>query len=183
VAVVPYVRATHSDGQSWSAAKANLLEAGVNDVSYAPCVRVYHNTTQSITSATETSVAFNSERFDQAGNAADTMHDNVTNNSRLTARYAGVYQITAHIDWNTIPTPSTVLRIRKNGTDYLATLQFVAGTALDARQQIITTMASLAVNDYVEVRVIQTSGGAVTIVASDTGNNQDRCEFMMVRVG
>ena len=183
MAVVPYVRATHVDGQSWSAAKANLLEAGVNDVSYAPCVRVYHNATQSITNATEPTVAFNSERFDQAGNAADTMHDNVTNHSRLTCRYAGVYQVTAQIGWASGPGGPTDVRIRKNGTDYQGTLQIVGGTALDVRYQFASTLVSLGVNDYVEVRVLQTTGGALNISASGTGTVQDVCEFMMVRVG
>ena len=180
MAVVPYVRATHSDGQSWSAAKANLLEAGVNDTSYAPAVRVYHNATQSISSATETTVAFNSERIDQAGNAADTMHDNSTNNSRLTCRYAGVYQITVTIEWAASP-GITYIRFRKNGTDYIARNGFVAGTALDARYQTLTTLYPLAVNDYVEVRVWQ-QGGTINILASGTGTTQDTCEFMMVRV-
>jgi len=178
VAVVPYVRSTHVDGQSWSAAKANQLEAGVNDVSYAPAVRVTHNTTQSITSAVETSLAFNTERFDQAGNAADTMHDNVTNNSRLTCRYAGVYQITAHVEWATTPTTSAYIRIRLNGATNIAMNGFSGGT-IDYRQMHVSTLYAMAVNDYVEVRVNQGSGAGVNI--NSTANYSP--EFMMVRVG
>jgi len=177
VAVVPYVRATHSDGQSWSAAKANLLEAGVNDVSYAPAVRVTHNTTQSITSATETTVAFNTERFDQAGNAADTQHDTVTNNSRLTCRYAGVYQITANVQWNAAVSGEVYIRLRLNGATNIAMHGYATG--VDYRYMGISTLYALAVNDYVEVRVKQSSGGAV-LVNNPANESPD---FMMVRVG
>jgi hypothetical protein len=171
VPTIPYVRSTHSDGQSFSAAKANQLEAGCNDLSYAPAVRVYHNTTQSITSGVETTVAFNSERIDQAGNAADTMHDNTTNNSRLTCRYAGVHLIHAQIVWAAGITNAGYL-LRLNGTTYIADVEGSTG-----RNQV-TTVYPLAVNDYVELRVIQTSGGAVNI--SSIANYSP--EFMMVRV-
>jgi hypothetical protein len=174
---IPYVRATHSDGQSWSAAKANLLEAGVNDVSYAPVVRVYHNTTQSITNATDTTLAFNSERVDQAGNAADTMHDNTTNNSRLTCRYAGFYLIFGHASWASAPTSANIW-IRVNGATDIGK-SGVGATGGNYAHMSLMTGYQLAVNDYVELRVRQDSGGAINI--SSTANMSP--EFGMVRVG
>jgi len=178
MAVIPYVRATHSDGQSWSAAKANLLEAGVNDVSYAPCVRVFHNAAQAITTGTNTALAFNSERLDQAGNAADTMHDTVTNNSRLTCRYAGVYQITGNIEWVGNATGDRSCGIRLNGTTFIGQERRVASTTV-THEQVVTTLYALAVNDYVELVVNQSSGGNLNVsVVSNLSP-----EFMMVRVG
>ena len=175
---VPYVRATHSDGQSWSAAKANLLEAGVNDVSYAPAVRVYHNANQSITNVTLTALAFNSERFDQAGNAADTQHDTVTNNSRLTCRYAGVYQITGMVDWATNTNGGRQAQLWLNNATQIGALRLATVGSTNVCTIQVTALYALAVNDYVELKVYQDSGGALNVLAS--GNFSP--EFMMVRV-
>ena len=175
---IPYVRATHSAGGSWTAAKANVLEAGCNDLSYAPCVRVTHNANQSITTATATALAFNTEIFDQAGNAADTMHDTVTNNSRLTCRYAGVYQITGHIEWAASAVGQRTCQIRHQGATIISpTVYDTAGTGVT--QQCVTTLWKLAVNEYVELLVTQNSGGGLNV----TSNGSMSPVFMMVRVG
>jgi len=171
------VRSTHVDGQSWSAAKANQLEAGVNDVSYAPAVRVFHNVNQSITTGTDTALAFNSERFDQAGNAADTMHDTVTNNSRLTCRYAGVYQITGTVGFAANATGIRQAQIRLNGTTSLVLDRHTTVTANDDYINV-STLYLLAVNDYVELLAFQSSGGALNVLS--TANISP--EFSMVRV-
>lgn len=55
-------------------------------ITNGPSCRVFHNADQSIASGAETTVAFNQERFDPDG-----MHDPVTNNSRVTIPFAGVY--------------------------------------------------------------------------------------------
>ena len=181
MAVVPYVRATHSDGQSWSAAKANLLEAGVNDVSYAPAVRVTHNAAQSITTSTDTALAFNTERFDQAGNAADTQHDTVTNNSRLTCRYAGVYQITGMVEWaaDAAAASNRIVKIRwSSGPTFIAESQIRCATTI-ALQQNVSTLYALAVNEYVELVVWHDKGSSLNV--NVTGNFSP--EFGMVRVG
>lgn len=162
---IPYVRATHSDGQPWSAAKANVVEAGINDVSFAPAVRAYHNANQSIANATWTSLALNSERFDQAGNAADTMHDTVTNNSRLTCRYAGVYLITGNAQFAASAGGNNrLLRILLNGTTILGVGGDIYNPVVNqALPQQITTVYALAVNDYVELQVYQDSTAALNV--------------------
>jgi len=181
MAAIPYVRATHVDGQSWSAAKANLLEAGVNDVSYAPAVRVFNNANISITaSGVAQALTFNSERFDQAGNAADTMHDTSTNTGRLTCRYAGVYWVRGNAEFAANATGMRRLGIRLNGAgnDYARYSQGNQGAGNAVPIQVDSLML-LAVNDYVELMATQDSGGALNVLA--TGNYSP--EFMMVRVG
>ena len=176
---IPYAKTTHSDGQSWTAAKANQLENGINDVSYAPAVRVYHNAAQSITtSGTPQALAFNSERYDQAGNAADTQHDTSTNNSRLTCRYAGVYSISGTAEFASNSTGFRSLLIRVNGTTFIAN-QSTAALSGVATPLAVETKYSLAVNDYVELVANQTSGGALNVNSS--GNYSP--EFAMSRVG
>ena len=182
--VIPYVKQgapfvdTAGASGTFNAAKANAMDAGIFEAMQQPAVRVTHNATQSITSGVATALAFNTERFDQAGGSASTMHDTVTNNSRLTAIYAGVYQISGTIQYAASP-QITNLSIRVNGTTTIARHGYVAGTALDVRYQHISTLYALAVNDYVELIAAQTSGGAVNV--SSVGNESP--EFMMVRVG
>jgi hypothetical protein len=176
---VPYVRATHSDGQSWSAAKANQLEAGINDLSYAPCVRVSHNAAQSIPNNVQTTLTFNSERFDQAGNAGDTMHESVTNPSRLTCRYAGVYQISASVAFAGNATGARSLGIFHSAAAGFVAYQQQPSVSADVIEMTISTLWLMAVNDYVVMSVFQNSGGALNVNATPYHSP----EFMMVRVG
>lgn len=180
MAVIPYAAQTWTDAVSdVSGARMTVMEAGILAAHLQPAVSVYHNANQSINNATATALAFNSERLDTAAGVADTQHDTVTNNSRLTCRYAGVYQITANIEW--AATANTGLRdlyLRVGGTTIIAYTKTPASTISVTYQQNVTRLYTLAVNDYVEAVVLQTSGAALPVQA--TGNYSP--EFMMVRV-
>lgn len=170
----PYVPQTWTDGSSSaSAARLNYIEDGILELSYAPAVRVFHNAAQSIASATETALQFNSERFDQAANAADTMHDTITNNSRLTCRYAGIYLIGGHAQWAASPAGAQMY-IRLGGATIIGRTLI---NAADYQVMSLTTAYQLAVNEYVELVVRQSTGGALSIL-SGSGSP----EFWMVRV-
>ena len=179
--VIPYVKQTWVDNNvsnPLSAARLGVLEEGILDVSQAPAVRVFHNAAQSITSGVTTALAFNSERFDQAGGASSTMHDTVTNNSRLTAQYAGIYWIWGNVDFASNSTGYRQLFIRLNGATEIAD-EINPAVATTVTRIIVNCPYALAVNDYVELCVVQTSGGALNV--SSTGNLSP--EFGMVRVG
>jgi hypothetical protein len=174
---IPYVKQTWTDGVSqYTAARGGVQEDGIFNVSYAPAVRVTRSAAATITTGTNTTMTFDVERFDQAGNAADTMHDNSTNPSRLTCRYAGVYLITANIRWAGNATGDRYLSLLYNNTDEIAGVHDT-GDATENRQSV-STLWALAVNDYVEVRVHQTSGGNLDVTLSAKISP----EFMMVRV-
>lgn len=172
----PYTKQTWTDGvSSASAARLTVIEEGVRAAHEQPAARVTHNATQSIVSGTETSLAFNTERFDQAFGSTSTQHDTAVNNTRLTARYAGVYLVGANVEWSASPS-TCAFRLRLNGATYIAH----SGTVgVDNRQQQLTTIYALAVNDYVEVRVTQSSGGAINVNA--TANFSP--EFWFARIG
>ena len=179
MAVIPYVAQTWTDGvSSASAARMLVLENGISEVSLAPAVRVYHNATQSITTATETALSFNSERFDQVAGAASTQHDTVTNNTRLTCRYAGVYHIIGNAGFSGNATGVRIYQIRLNGATEIARAESTGSTAYNS-VQTVATLYVLAVNDYVELTVTQNSGGSLATLQA--GNYSP--EFMMVRVG
>jgi hypothetical protein len=96
---VPFVKdATFADGSGGgtpiTAAKLNNIEQGVFDAHLMPAVRVYHNASQSIPSATEPRWRSTASGLTPPAASASTQHDTVTNNSRLTCRYAGKYLIT-----------------------------------------------------------------------------------------
>jgi hypothetical protein len=180
--VVPYTKQVWVDNNGAnpvSAARMGVLEEGILDVSQAPAVRVFHNTTQSITSALQTVLAFNSERYDQAAGAASTQHDTVTNNSRLTCLYAGIYKITGHIEFAANATGLRLVNIQLNGTTEIARQETLNLGGADPCSLTVTSDYALAVNDYVQLRAYQSSGGALNVTVSANFSP----EFMMVRVG
>lgn len=142
-------------------------------VDFVPACRVYHDADQTIPNDTATVLSFNKERFDTDG-----IHDNTTNNSRLTCKTAGIYQITANVlfDQNAVGTRS--LRILRNGSVRIG-ISMVDATAATALGLVVTTIYELAVNDYVEVAVRQASGGNLAVTATLRMSP----EFMMVKVG
>jgi hypothetical protein len=134
--------------------------------------RAMHNTSQAITTATLTALALNSERFDN-----DAIHDTATNNSRLTCKTAGKYQISGSIEWASNATGERHCYIRLNGATSISAIVSPA-VATNVTAMSITTIYDLAVNDYVELAVYQTSGGNLNI--NSVGNSSP--EFMMVKV-
>jgi hypothetical protein len=135
-----------------------------------PCARVSNTADQSIPHATLTALAFDTERFDTDG-----IHDTVTNNSRLTCKTAGKYQITAQVRWQSNATGYREIRIRLNGTTQIC---IVRQGAHGLDMQVVTTLYDLGVDDYVEVMVYQNSGGALNVEKVA----QYSPEFMMVKV-
>ncbi len=176
---VPFVKQTWTDGVSaLSAARMTVIENGIYEVSLAPAARVYHNSTQSITTATQTILAFDGERFDHAAGVASTQHDTVTNNSRLTCRYAGNYQITASVEFASNTTGIRQVALWLNGASQIAAERTVPTTGGFPTLVNVTTLWALAVNDYVEVRIYQDSGGSLNVVP--VGSTAP--EFMWSRV-
>ncbi|MCL5291272.1 MAG: hypothetical protein M1548_01915 [Actinobacteria bacterium] len=146
--------------------------AGV--VSRRPAARAYHNTNQSIPNGVTTVLAFNSERFD-----TDNIHDLITNNSRLTCRTAGRYLIVGNCAFEFNPTGSRLVEIIKNGSFYSAQLSNNAVTTAGWGTNLsISVIEDMNVNDYVELRVLQTSGVAVNILSLANFTP----EFMMIKV-
>jgi hypothetical protein len=143
-----------------------------------PACRVFHNANQSINDVTVTTVAFNSERFD-----TDTMHDTVTNNSRITFTTAGLYLVTFNGGFAAAGDYSSALaQIRLNGVTGIA--EVFAGTQADANENYfitISTVYKFAVADYVEARVWQNNTANVARNLVALGNISP--EFSAVRLG
>jgi len=161
--------AKYTDAEAIAAAKTDPLL-----LNYTQGARVYHNANQSIPHNTLTALAFNSERYD-----TDTIHDNTTNNERLTCKTAGKYIITAGAGWAPNANKQRFLHIRLNGATYIASQVFKAAGDGEGTNMALATLYELAVNDYVEVLAYQYSGVAINIMSY--GNYSP--EFAMLRVG
>lgn len=176
----PYAKQTWTDGVSAaSAARLGVIEDGIYDAHKQPCCRTGHNANQSIANTTFTVLAFNTEVYDRDGLGTSTIHDNATNNSRLICRVAGAYSTKACIQWAANAVGIRQVNVRLNGTTTIGVETRSEVTADVAEVMTVTTDYDLAVNDYVEVVVYQSSGGAldVSLAASYSPT------FCMHRVG
>lgn len=127
---------TEATGLKWSA---------LPDIS----CRVYAGTATNL-STTFASIAFNTENFD-----TDTMHDNATNNSRITIKTAGKYHVGGQA--NTTANQAFGLRLLVNGGSLIGRIfQGNSGVTEGAN---ISTIYNFAVNDYIE---LQAATGAST---------------------
>ena len=131
-----------------------------------PACRVYHNTTQVMADATETVVAFNSERYD-----TDSMHSTVTNNSRITFTTGGLYLLTFNGVLAALTTYSLVYTFfRLNGTTSLGYAGFTP-TAFSASPNLVnTTVYKFAAADYVQVLIYQDNTANVGVNLNSGAN-------------
>jgi hypothetical protein len=132
------------------------------DMPAAIKAKAYKAAAQSIADNTATVITLDTEIFD-----TDTIHDTVTNNSRLTCKTAGNYTIVATIRWGNQNNGQRRTEILKNGSVVLAEAESQApGSGNGTVRQTVSAIEDLAVNDYVEIRVLQDRGGATDVEAA-----------------
>ena len=136
--------------------------------------KVYNSLDISIPNNTETTITFDSETYD-----TDNIHSIVTNTDRLTCQTAGKYLIMALITWATSNGTG-----RRQAFIYLNAAAIAIGRNDGLAQaspsaQLVATIHNLAVNDYVNFRCFQDSGGALNALAV----SQYSVYFMMARIG
>jgi hypothetical protein len=147
--LVPVVRG----GASYSTDISALGGGG----GFTEMCRVYISSAQSIPDTTQTTVSFDSESYD-----TDTMHEGVTNPSRITLATTGKYHFTFHGYF------------ASNATGYRYASIYTGGAALlsiDSKQAVNGTITGLQVHvegsytagEYFEVKVGQTSTGALNL--------------------
>ncbi len=120
--------------------------------------------TQTINNGTWTTVAFGNEVFD-----TNSFHDNTTNNSRITipSGKGGKYLITIQTFWANNATGSRDARIALNGSD-VDTPQTGYTPNSNNNAFASTNVISLTAGDYIELRVRQDSGGALSLYAANS---------------
>lgn len=129
---------------------------------HRPRVRVYRSLTQVFTHATEAAFQFNQEDYDN-----DVIHDNSTNNSRLTCKTAGIYEVWGTCQWTATggasPEGERRIRIKKNGSSYYAGQ---SESSEDIAFLSVYDQVTLAVNDYVELMGYCNTGNSEPTVAN-----------------
>jgi hypothetical protein len=173
--VANYVKTVWVDGVTpQSAANENAQEQGIYDAHFQPAALASHGSAQAIADATPTTLAFGAESYDQDGLGTSTIHDNSTNNSRLTCRVAWIYHVWWSFDFAPDATGYRYASVLKNGSLvrllWVAPLGGGAQTPMEGERTI-----ALAVNDYVQVQAYQGSGGSLNVEAG--------ASFGMFRVG
>jgi len=158
---MPYTSpATVVTGTPIASTWGNSVKAATDWLANPPACRVYHNTTQSLTTAVETPLAFNTERYDTAS-----MHDTVTNNGRITMPVAGLYMVSLHIEYAANATGVRYSSIRANGAStYLFQDTRSASSALGTVVNL-GGIVKLNAGDYIVAYAYQSSGGALNITA------------------
>jgi hypothetical protein len=139
-----------------------------------PAVRAYNSAVVATTDSTLTPITLDSERFD-----TDTIHSTSSFTERLTCHTAGIYFIWGNVGYATSSVGYRQTSIRLNGASTIIARTTSNGIASVATEHTVSTLYSLAVNDYVGLYAYQTSGGALNV----TQSVQFTPEFGMVRVG
>lgn len=139
--------------------------------------RVYNSANISIaTSGTRQFLTFDSEWYD-TGN----LHSTTSNTGRLTAPTAGLYHVGAGIAFAANATGYREIGLRVNGTDFILVQRTPSVGAVASTSIVATTIHQLDAGDYVEVGVVQTSGGALNVTAAATTSRT--CDFWITRLG
>ena len=136
-----------------------------NKTAFESC-KVYRTTSQSIPDSTATVINFDNEEWD-----TDDIHDNATNPSRLTCKVAGTYLVSGGVQWEANTTGRRLLAILQNGATVVIQIEATVSAANQWGGAIVIGIIPMAVNDYVELRAYQTSGGALSTHATGDGVN------------
>ena len=146
------------------------LELSVEADTYTPTARVRHSVDQSISNGVFTTLSFDTEDFD-----TNSIHDPVTNNSRITCQAAGKYLIGFSIYWSGGISGSAQRRVDlvKNGTTSMG--RDVSGGASNR----LAVVLDMVVGDYFHLSAYQESGGVLNVLSL----GGESPIFYMTRIG
>ncbi len=112
---------------------------------------------QTFTTEVEAAVGFNTEEFDSS-----TMHDLVTDNTKIVVPITGKYLVTTYVEWENNSTGIRKATLKKNGATTLRVHRVNAVNG-DATSQHFTEPYSLTAADSLEILPYQNSGGNLSI--------------------
>jgi len=151
-------------------ARCNTSEANVMIVENATlsCIQIINtdvsckvtkSADQTISNSTSTIITWDQEDYDTDG-----MHDNVTNNSRITIQTPGKYSVMAQFEWTSNSSGKRIIDIFKNGSAVGKANYLASGNS----QHTISFVGALVEDDILEVRVFQDSGGSLDFLDNIT---------------
>jgi hypothetical protein len=128
---------------------------------------------QSISSATQTDLTFDTEAFD-----TDAYHSTSSNTQRITipSGKGGYFLVTARISYSSNSTGTRILWLRKNGSEIATSSSQPVSTGDITTVQINNIMA-LAVGDFITMNAYQGSGTSLT-TATDQGKTYFAVQYL-----
>ena len=147
-------------GDPLPAAYLNTTRANGAWFSEPPQCSVYNSSVQSVPDSTITALLCGSESLDNNG-----MHSTTSNTSRIIAIAAGRYTFTGTASFAANATGMRRLTFRLNGTTEYDLVQVVATSVLSNVILSASRTFTLAANEYMEMVVHQSSGGALNVTA------------------
>lgn len=124
-----------------------------------PRCLVYQTATSSTTTGASTTITFDTETYD-----TDTMHSTSVNTGRITATTTGLYTVFGQVCMASNATGTRTLALVKNGTTTVANARLQSVIATNAYIDLECDV-QLTASDYLELTMLQTSGGALATVA------------------
>jgi len=157
-------------GQSGKYTRVRLAERGlelfdVRDIEWDRCC-AEKTADQEILTTTWTTLSFDAEHYDVGD-----MHDNVTNNSRITIQTAGWYRVNYHIKHEAQDKAKYESMIRKNGS---STLEGTCDTGFGSKDASTGTLGNHShliefdAEDYLELRFYHDKDVAQNILLANT---------------
>ncbi len=148
------------DGSNWTDIVVSTAAAPAGNVDIG--AHVYDSANQTVADSTLVTLTFDMEAFDTDG-----IHDTVTNSSRLTCKTAGKYLVWFGGGWSSGDDIRSFDLIKNGASTSDANAEVTSKLSTSAQFWTnIFTVLDLAVNDYMEVVVWQTSGGSLSIIAN-----------------
>jgi len=133
--------------------------------------RVRNSANLTIGTGAWTSLTFDSERWDTDG-----IHSTVSNTGRLTCVTEGTYSIIGNVRFASNATGYRAVRIYLNGATVIAEV-FLPAVSGQPTVMAVGTQYELDAGDYVELQVLQNSGGDLNVEVAAAYSP----EFMMGR--
>lgn len=122
--------------------------------------KVQKSATQSLNNASSTTITFDQETHDSF-----TMHDNVTDNSRIIVPRTGYYEVICEITFAANATGQRGYLLMKN-TSEAGRCIVGAGGATVTTTVVGSHIVAATANEYFEIKGYQTSGGALNVINS-----------------
>lgn len=146
--------------KTYADTKATAAQGALADTAlqYLKGVKVYQTVGTSLTFGADVPLAFDTEEYDD-----DAYHDNTTNNTRLTVNFTGRIHISGQVKFNNNNNAAFNVKIRKNGTDFIAEFSY-PGTTGGLQAMQISTNVVVSPGDYFELTSGNTTSPTVTSV-------------------
>lgn len=136
----------------------------VDDTARPRC-SAYGTAQQDIVTGTFTAATLDAEDYD-----VGSMHDNATNNSRITVTIPGLYLLTGGAQFVNNAVGQRVAVPKLNGTTFMAGgMRFPVNSATGTSNALVSTCWNFVLNDYVELFLFQDTGGNLLTGANVAG--------------